>query len=336
MPVLYKTALASAVFVMITAASPAQETDCSTRTLPISVRDAQGIPIHGLQPSDFEAKIHGKPAQILSITPDMRPHRVVILLDTSGSMAGESEAPPAWQAATIVALQLAVTRGSKIPLSLVLFGETVNVAVDFSQGSPAVTNRLEEMLKDTGFGKKGIRGRTPLYDAIAKGFRLLENPTSADVLYVITDAGNNLGHEYPHDIERLLAPSGVRIFAVILADTALRNIPTPEEVTGPVDLANLVEDTGGIILGLVRTSPGGAWTIIGQGGRANWQAAMQLFYQSLFENDLLRVQSPPDLRKRQRLQIKLSEESRKKWKNAQLFVPGEIEPCTTAKSAKSH
>lgn len=328
MPALYRAA--SVVFALALLGWPeqAQETDCASRTLPISVRDAQGAPIHGFQSPDFEAKLQRKPVQILSITPDKRQHRVVVLLDTSGSMAGEATQLRPWEAATIVALHLAATRGSKIPLSLILFGETADVAVDFSRGSPAVKSKLEEMLKDADVAKKQIRGRTALYDAIAKGFRLLDHPTSADVLYVVSDAGDNLSHKHPRDIERMLASSGVRIFAVIVRDVGL--LYTPEELAGFEDLAGLIEKTGGMTVGLVRAS--GAWSIVGEGTRGNWQEAMQHFYQSLLGNDLIRIQVPPDLHRCARLQIKLSDAAQKDWKGAQVLVPSEIGPCVAAES----
>jgi hypothetical protein len=59
--------------------------------LPINVEDARGLQIQGLTPADFQAKVHGRSIKILSIALDDRPHRVVILLDASGSIASEWE-----------------------------------------------------------------------------------------------------------------------------------------------------------------------------------------------------------------------------------------------------
>src|SRR5260370_8473944 len=70
-----------------------QEVNCQRRVLPIALRDKLNLPIQGISTADFEAKVHGKPIKILSLAPDPRPHRLVLILDTSGSMgstAGES------------------------------------------------------------------------------------------------------------------------------------------------------------------------------------------------------------------------------------------------------
>src|SRR5712664_4380893 len=70
-----------------------QEVDCQRRVLPAALRDKLNLPIQSVSPSDFEAKVHGKPVKILSLAPDPRPHRLVLIMDTSGSMgsiSGES------------------------------------------------------------------------------------------------------------------------------------------------------------------------------------------------------------------------------------------------------
>lgn len=59
---------------------------CLHRTRPLSIIDKERRLIRLSDPSELEGKVGGQPVKILSIKPGERPHRIVILLDTSGSM----------------------------------------------------------------------------------------------------------------------------------------------------------------------------------------------------------------------------------------------------------
>ena len=64
-----------------------QEASCIRRTLPLSAADSQGVPIEGLGATDLQTRFRVGPLKILSIVPDDRPHRIVILVDASGTIA---------------------------------------------------------------------------------------------------------------------------------------------------------------------------------------------------------------------------------------------------------
>src|SRR2546421_12953871 len=77
----------------LTGAAGAQEAPCERRSIPVALRDNQNLPFQDISAAELEAKVRGKPVKILSFAPDPRPHRLVLLQDTSGSMgstAGES------------------------------------------------------------------------------------------------------------------------------------------------------------------------------------------------------------------------------------------------------
>src|SRR5215472_13451166 len=92
-----RTALAALAFSLFLANTAiAQDQSCTIRKLPVSFRDARSLPIQ-VPVADLEAKVHGKPAKILSLAPDPRPHRLVVILDASGSMGSPLEGgPPVW------------------------------------------------------------------------------------------------------------------------------------------------------------------------------------------------------------------------------------------------
>jgi Mg-chelatase subunit ChlD len=307
----------------------AQETGCLNQTLPISVRDGDAKPIRGLAPSDFDAKIHGGHATVLSVEPDMRPHRLVILLDTSASMAGDMLSRR-WQMVINLANDAAQASGSGTQVALLLFAGQTNELYDFSKGNAPVINRLKEIASDSKFAKKQVRGHTASYDAIVKGYQLLDHPTSADVLYIITDGFDNESHTHPSEIESLLIKSMVRLFAAVLQDASTKtfHFQLAPGVRGPEDLAKLVKASGGTVLGLLETSAiDNRWMIGGADENASMHEVLDSFYRTMIENDLITIQIPSSLHGRERLQIKLPEASRKKWKDAEIFYPSEVGPC---------
>src|SRR2546421_5259415 len=79
--------------VFYTGAAGTPEAPCERRSMPVALRDNQNLPFQDISAAELEAKARGKPVKILSFAPDPRPHRLVLLQETSGSMgstAGES------------------------------------------------------------------------------------------------------------------------------------------------------------------------------------------------------------------------------------------------------
>ena len=109
MPRIRELLCASILVLNFARASYSQDESCQHRTVPLSVYDSEGLTIRGLTPSDFEAKYRGQPVKLLSIVPDDRPHRIVILLDASGSMK-EMWRPALAAASDVAESQLANTQ----------------------------------------------------------------------------------------------------------------------------------------------------------------------------------------------------------------------------------
>src|SRR2546422_193408 len=64
----------------------AGEQPCSHRIILVSVTDDKGRFAEGLTAASFVGKCRGKPVRILGASRDVSSRRIVILLDTSGSM----------------------------------------------------------------------------------------------------------------------------------------------------------------------------------------------------------------------------------------------------------
>src|SRR3990167_3518790 len=100
------------------------------RTLAVNVLDEQGNQVSGLTASNFRAEFRGQPVKILSATLDTRPRRIVILLDTSGSMAARVGK---WELATAAAEDFLRWGPADSSIALVTFGEKVEQRIGFSQ-----------------------------------------------------------------------------------------------------------------------------------------------------------------------------------------------------------
>lgn len=211
----------------------AQDASCQHRSLPVSFRDAQNLPIQEITPSDLEGRIHGNPVKILSLVPDPRPLRIVLILDTSGSTGSAQGESELWPLELSLAVDFFVANQERSRMALLVFNDRVYNEVDFSSGNPAVGNELQRIAADRNFVKKNIKGRTALRDAILQGLQLLDHPSSADAIYVLTDGGENASTHKESDLNQRLAITSVRLFAVLVYGSLGFRNRTPEEISGP-------------------------------------------------------------------------------------------------------
>src|SRR5437588_2440799 len=60
--------------------------DCRHRTVVVNVSDGKWRTLSNLKTDNFSAKLGSEAIDITAVTPRVRPRRLVVLLDTSGSM----------------------------------------------------------------------------------------------------------------------------------------------------------------------------------------------------------------------------------------------------------
>jgi VWA domain containing CoxE-like protein len=303
-------------FTLAPTGDAAQDAACLRRTLPLSVQDSRGLPIRGLTPSDLAAKIRDADIKIVSITPDERPHRIVILLDASGSMK------MSWLDTLVLASALAELQVPNVQMALLIFGTKIQEKVDFTAGQRAVAERLRQIRSGAKNATKSIEGRTALYDALLAGVQLLgSSASSADVLYFISDGADNASQTRVGELSRELTSRGVRLFAAdVFTPIAYRN-RTPEEINGPRQLDDLIKQTGGdMILPFPNGPPAKPdWHTVGQ--------VMNVFYLRMVQNYLVELELSSSLNKRRKWELNLVGARREQWKGARLKYPDELLPC---------
>ena len=307
----------------------AQETGCQSRGLPIVVRDRRGVPIDDFASVDLAPKISGKQVTITSLAQGSSPKRAVILLDRSSSMRGVLGSGQ-WKAALDVAIDFANVMKNRTELAFLAFDDTIHDQIDFSRGNQTVVDQLKEMA-DTNETPPKER-RTALYDAMRRGLELLGKPGPGDTIFVITDGGDNKSRLKPTDLQKTLLHNGVGFYAALMLEEVGNRSRTPEEEDGLYTVNDFAEATGGEVITFV-TQANGQFSYFssakyGASERATPEQALNMFYQGLFHQKLVKLELPPASRKKeQKLEIKLSEAARQKWRGATLSYPTRVLPC---------
>jgi hypothetical protein len=101
--------------------------------------------------------------------------------------------------------------------------------ISFSQGQSGVAERLRQIRSMKNASEQAAGGKTAHFDSLLVGLQLLETPTFADSLYLISDGADNASHAHFNDIAQRLSSSGVRLFVSLSVGHSGNRSPTPEE-----------------------------------------------------------------------------------------------------------
>jgi Mg-chelatase subunit ChlD len=306
----------------------AQETPCERRTLPISLRDRENLPIQNISVADFEARVHGKPVKVLSLTPDPRPHRLVLLLDTSGSMGSNAGESPLFALGLALAQHFFQVNHQWSNIALVIFNKNVTETLDFTRGNSAVGDKLQQISSDHNYLKENVKGTTALRDAILEGLQLLDHPSSADALYLLTDGGDNASRRSTADVTKRLALTSVRLFVVLLRQASYQ-IRSPEELSGPDELSEIARTSGGEILTVAVWHGDQVALSANSEAKVKTQETLARLYQAILHDNLLEIELPFPLAKNEHWELRLSDAARRQRKGAQITYPTILIGCNS-------
>ena len=189
-------------------------------TAVVTVRDAFGAPVGGLNADAFRAWQDGAPAQVLDVQAAVDAGvglAVVMVMDTSGSMAGDP---------------LATTQEAAVAFvdNLLLNDKASVIAFADSVGPPSALTGDKPALATTLRGLTAI-GATALYDAVVAGVRTAAAaPLSRKVVVLLTD-GQDYGARSSASEEQSLAEAataGIPVFTIGVGEDI--NVPYLQEV----------------------------------------------------------------------------------------------------------
>lgn len=327
-----RLSLALLVF-LIAVPSHAQPLVCQRRTVAVSILDSQILPIDNVAPADLIGSLGKKSVKILSVAPDQRPHRVALVLDSSGSMteALGVDAPTHWRIALSLAQMFAEENASRAQLALVIFNRQVTKTIGFAEGNAAVEAELRKLSTDKTFDETGINGRTALRDAVVRATQLFKRPTSADAIYLITDGGDNASFHKTKDVIRALSTSSVRLFVILFPGLDLVIIQGQLKLQ---ELADMADYSGGEILAELDWHDGRA--VIASDSDVPKQLSfgeiMTRLDQVIFQDDLVEIELPNPTSKAEKWKLTLTDTARHRWRGAKIAYPVLLSSCSVAVS----
>jgi Ca-activated chloride channel family protein len=197
-----------------------------------TVTDSQGRFVPGLRMEDFDVYEDGKLQKISQFDSERVPVSLGLVLDTSGSMAGEKMA----KAQDAVRRFLDDLLGPQDEVFLMRFDSRVSVLSDWTENRSAVS-RMVQSIRPT--------GGTALYDAMSDAVPLGEQGTRRKKALVLISDGNDSDSSTDVDtVQRQIRESEMLVYAV--------GIDSQQESIGST-IGNVI---GRIILNSPRSSGG--------------------------------------------------------------------------------
>ena len=209
-------------------------TNCK-KTIAVNVRDRQGNFVAGLSGASFRAKFHNQPIRVLAGKENLTPVRVIVMLDASGSMLRK------WDVARQLAVNMLVALPASSHAGLVVFAEDLVTILDLNHFPNDAIEKLKE-LNDPKRILSGKRPQTALLDSLADTLGMFGTPVVGDVVFMVSDGGENHSKADWTKANLLLLAPDVRLFAAILHDAYMK---TPEQMEGEPNLRSTAEESGG-------------------------------------------------------------------------------------------
>lgn len=219
-----------ALFCLLCALSyPAGAQETETRVIPLAVVATDGNAVTGLQPQNI--RLHNRGVLLKSLRVDTTPRRVVLLFDTSGSMAISNGRVTLLQAAVHTAGLLLAQLPRADLISVHAFADKDKQLVDFTHDPEAIRAALNDLLiPHTEAAKKKYGTGTDLYNALNSIVSVLSgSPQFGDSIILFSDGmlprsnSDNIMafYDQPDYLERIaprLATNGVRVFFSLAGD----------------------------------------------------------------------------------------------------------------------
>lgn len=301
----------------------AQQDVCLHRSIPVNVLTQDGKIVTGLDAASFRGSYRHKPVRILSTTRDEQPRRILMLLDSSGSM---TEHRDDWTVVLNIADAVVTHMPPQTPIGLAAFAVKIDRSVELTSNRQKLEQELTELRRGSKLFPKGPR-KTALWDAIQSGLAMLGAPQEGDVIYVISDGEDNSSKTNPPVLERTLLSAGVRLFALELYDAEFAD-EIMEGSTGPQHLVDFVTTTGGLPLILPRNQQAYGYALADKSGKPTLlgrSLALQLQQITAFER--LEIELPEPIDKPRDWDLKVTNLGEFKARNLTVVYPRKLLPC---------
>ena len=205
--------------------------DSTLVLVPVSVRDAVGHAVTGLEREDFKVFEDRVEQEITQFSSEDAPISIGIVFDASGSM-GSKLAKSRQAVAEFL-------RGSnpEDEFFLIQFNDQPELTVEF-------TSKPEEIQSRLAFVQS--KARTSLLDAIYQAMNQMKKARHGrKAILVISDGGDNSSRYTEREIMNSVREADVQIYAIGIFEPYANRGRTVEEMNGPELLQEVAAQTGG-------------------------------------------------------------------------------------------
>ena len=199
--------------------------------IPVTVTDRHDRFVTGLEKEHFKLYDDQVEQTITHFASEDTPISVGVVFDCSGSMGGKLG-----KSRQAVA-QFLKTANPGDEFSLIKFADHAELMVPLTHQAEEIQNRLSFIQ---------AKGTTALLDAIALSMGEMKRAhNSRKALLIVSDGGDNSSRSTLHELRNRIREANVQIFAVAILEPSGTRTRTLEELSGPMLLSEIAEQTGG-------------------------------------------------------------------------------------------
>ena len=193
--------------------------DGGETTMVIEFRNLTAAP----DPSLLGITVNGEPVSDVEIVPlgeTSLPVGVVLVIDASGSMAGDP-----LDAAKTAAKNFVAQKRTEDSIALVTFADEVTVQTGFTRNTSDLQNRIDSI---------EAAGETAFADGVIKGIQLFDSLSARDLLpnlVILTDGEDTVSVASLEDALAVIDSSSVRVFGVALESPDFNPSPVEQIAT---------------------------------------------------------------------------------------------------------
>lgn len=221
--------------------------DCSPPIILVNDLNGDFGTKQSLRSTDLRVDVDHKLVQILSISQDTRPRRIVLMVDTSGSME-TSPRKRGWGITLPAAAYAVDVVPNSASAALVTFSDKLQQESGDFENRNTVGAKVLEL--------KGRRphGGTLLLDSIGQALINFTELRFGDAIYVVTDGGDTGSKTSLRQLRQELAARGIRVFVFLVLGDLWRE--KEDAITGAQQMEDLAEFTGGEVVRISSTEVG--------------------------------------------------------------------------------
>lgn len=304
---LIRMILLSRIILILTLLGSCRAQVCPSLVIPLNVFTRDGLLARSLSLDNLVIKIDGKEAKLNSVGLDVNPRRVVLLLDTSASMAGHG--PGSWKLVPLLGAYAVDTIPSDASVAVGTIAKVPTIG-EFGDRAQAGARVLA-------LTRSSIKGSTALFDSIHAALIKLGQPHFGDLIYIITDGGDNHSKLTEPQIVRELSEHGTRVFVLLVSSQQPR---IQEEQLGPAVMEDLAKQSGGHLMVFYSSSAFSA-------NRADLLKTASLIQSDIRTTYRVEVSYQKKIKKPASVQVRYTGPDQRLAKNSAWIYPRRVGPC---------